>query len=142
MAKFAVRDEGILVRGFTEVQRALKRLDAELAGEVRDKLKLIGERVKEVAAGNVSHKTGRHGNPGPRIEDSIKVGATLKQASVYSTSVAAGVQNSGGTVGYGAVVRREDVSQFMTRAVQSTEGYIEQETQAVIDWLLAEFERD
>lgn len=134
------RGDGVSVDGFAQLLRALKRVDDGLFPELHSRLKAIGARVELVAAGNVTHRTGRSGST-PRIEDSIKVSVTQTSASVYSTAEHGGVQNYGGRVGHGAVIKRAAVSQYMTVAVKDTQPWVKEEMDGLISWLLTEFEK-
>ena len=149
MARYAVRNQGIAMAGFTQLQRALLRIagvgDYGLAYELRRRLALIGETVAEAAPQYVTHKTGRHGNPDePRLEDSVRVNVTTNMASVYSTAIHGGVQNVGGQVGRKrrTLLKRADVSQWMNKAVNAEKPYVEEELEGVIDWLVHEFEAE
>lgn len=144
MARYAIRDAGVAVQGFDQLQRALRRIEGGIAPELRVKLKAIGEHVKEVAEGNVSHKSGeRHGDDSqPKLEDSVKVSATLKSASIYSTAVHGGAINVGAwtTTGRGPHISRGTAQHWMDRAVRSEESFVEREVNALLDWLLTTFE--
>lgn len=144
MAKYAVRDQGIVLHGFAQLQEALRRIegvgDFGLAYEVQAQMRRIGEKIAKDAPGFVTHKTGRHSDPNqPRLEESVKVSTTLRSASVYSTAIYGGVQNVGGRVGHGAIVKRADVSHWMERAVATNQKYVQAEVEALLDRLLKEF---
>lgn len=130
------RESGAALSGFTEVQRALAEIDNGTAKELRRRLRIVGQDVAEVAGRNVSHKTGRHG-PGPRLGGSIKVTVSRGSASVYSTAPHGGAQNVGGRVGRrgATILKRADVSGYMTHAVQSEREHVADELDGLLDWL-------
>lgn len=147
MAAYAVRDQGLAMRGFTELQRALTRIGSKsefgLEYELARRLRGIGERVAETAPLYVQHKTGRDAvSPNPRLEESVKVSVTLRSASVYSTAAHGGAQNVGGQVGRNraTLLKRAEVSQWMIRAVSSTSPWVAEQMDGLLDWLVAEFE--
>lgn len=133
------------VKGLAELQRALRRVD-ELANPdaisakgFKESLRTIGTHVKDTARGNVTHRTGRHGE-GPTIPGSLKVGVVQRGVSVYTTAPHGFVQDRGGRVGrhHATLLARGDVSQYMTRAVVAEQGHVAQE----LDRLLGEFGRE
>jgi hypothetical protein len=136
-----IRDEGVVVEGFAALQRVLKQIESGAHPELKKRLKVIGDHVAKTARGNVSHKTGRHFGS-PRIESSIKVSVTARGASVYSTAPHGGVQNVGGRVGRShlTVIKRAEVSGYMTKAVQSDREFVQHETEALVQWLLRTFQ--
>jgi phage gpG-like protein len=151
LANYSVRDQGLYMRGFTNLTKALARIDGEgisdfgIAYELRRRLTEIGESVARAAPGYVSHRTGRHGDPSqPTLEESVRVRVTQNLASVYSTAVYGGVQNVGGRVGrnHATLLTRAAASGWMNKAVAETAGYVAGELDGLLDWLLAEFERD
>lgn len=113
------------------LQRALRRRLSEVAEPVRSR-----------AAANVTHKTGRHGNPGPALENTLKIGVSATSVSIYSNAIHSIVQDQGGRVGrHGAtLLRRANVSQYMTRAVQQETPKIQAALEAAIDETIAEME--
>jgi hypothetical protein len=147
----AVQDQGIVLRGFTDLQRALADLGGRgefgLDYELSRRLRTVGEKVGRDAAGYVTHRTGRHGDPGdPRLEDSVKVAVGRRAASVYSTAVYGGAQNygAGPKAGWGARgphIKRADASRWMTRAVDANEAFVAAEMDGLCDWIVREFER-
>lgn len=146
-----VRDEALALRGFTELQRALTRLQSKsdfgLEYELQRRLKKIGEGVAEAAPKFVTHKTGRHANPAePRLEDSVRVKATTSSVSVYSVAEYGGVQNVGGGphAGWGARgphVRKDQASRWMIRAVQEQRENVKAEADELLEWVVLELER-
>lgn len=115
-------------------------MEAGVEPELQARIREIGERVREVATGNVSHRTGRH-SKGKRLEDSLKVSSTLKSASVYATAVHGGVANVGGRIGRNraTLITRAEASHFMDRAVKSEQPFVETELRAVLSWLMTTF---
>lgn len=152
MAKYAVTDQGIAMHGFAELQTALRGLEGGpgnfgLEYELQQRVRAMGEQVAKAAPRFVTHKTGRHGNPAnPRLEDSARVSVTARSASVFSIAEHGGVQNVGGgpKAGWparGPHVRADKASHWMNKAVASQAGYIEAETEQMLDWIVREFER-
>jgi phage gpG-like protein len=139
--RYAIRDEGITVEGLAAIQRALARTEEGAPPELRAKLKAIGEHVKAAAESRAPVGTGRTG-PSGRLKSSIKISITRAGASVYSSAVYGGVQNVGGQVGrdHRTILKRGSVSGYMVKAVQSQKGFVEQETEALVEWLLHTFQ--
>lgn len=129
----------VAVRGLTDLQRALRRVEGSAGPELHASLKDIAGHVRDRAAGNVTNRTGRHG-AGPTIRGSLRASATQRGASIYTTAPHGYVQDRGGQVGrHGAtLLRRGAVSQYMTRAVVSERAA----TLARLDRLLAGFGRE
>lgn len=148
--RYAVRDQGVALSGFTQLQVALRRVegvgDYGLAYEVQAQMRRIGEKVALDAPGFVTHKTGRHGSPSvPKLEDSVHVSVTTRSASVYSSAEHGGVQNVGGfphagVEARGPHVKRADASHWMNRAVAENYAFVELEVNRLIERLLSEFE--
>lgn len=137
---YRVRNEGVALRGFAELQRALREIDRKQSAELRKRLRNVGQDVAKVARNNVTHESGRHFGS-PAIEDSIRVAISRNSAAVYSTAPHGGVQNVGGRVGHGAILKRADVSQYMNRAVAQTREEVARELDGLLDWLVDTFER-
>jgi hypothetical protein len=148
---YKVQDQGVAMVGFTQINQALQRIAGGRANfgieyELQRRLRTIGETVAKAAPGNITHKTGRHGDDsGGRLEDSVKVSVTTRSASVYSTSVYGGVQNVGGGphAGWkarGPHVKRASASQWMNKTVNSQKAFVEAELDGLLDWLVHEFE--
>src|SRR4051794_20277371 len=75
----------VVVRGLTETRRALKRTEATIDTELRGELRTIAREVADKGKANISHRTGRHGDPRlPHLDRTLRVSVTQKQASVYS----------------------------------------------------------
>lgn len=132
-------EAGVYVQGLSAMQRVLKRSEHELAPELKARLRhQVGGVIAPVARADapVSGLSHRH------MRDTIKVSVSLRGASIYSTAVYGGVQNYGGRVGRNraTVLPRAGVSQYMTRAVQSTRPRVEQQVLEVLDWLKHELE--
>lgn len=139
-AKFrnAGENNAVAVQGFQQLSRALKRIEDGVYPEFRKKLKEIGDRVALVAASNAPRRTGE-------LQHSIKTSVTERGASVYSTAIYGGAQNFGafphmGKEHRGPHIKRANASHYMDRAVTQLESWVEQETQAVIDWVISTFE--
>ena len=130
----------IAVQGLAELQRALRRAEGEAPKYLRRGLTEIAKGVKRDATANITHRTGRHGNEGPiRVRTSV----TARGASVYANEVHAIVQDVGGQVGRSraTLLRRDSVSQFMTKAVRNSRPRIEREMEQLLDTLGRDFER-
>lgn len=118
--KGARGDYALAVEGLGDLRRALKRVDAEADKAVRRELKEIGDAVRDRAARNVEHKTGRH-NPGQKhLEHTLKTSVTRNAVTVFSNAPHAGVQDRGGRVGHGAIIHRARASGYMTKAVSQS----------------------
>jgi hypothetical protein len=145
---FAVRDQGIAMNGFTELNRALQRIDGGRGNfgieyELQHRLRVVGETVAKAAPQFVTHKTGHETG---ELEGSVKVSVTTKSASVYSTSVYGGAQNSGaapkaGWKARGPHIQRKNASKWMSRAVASEREFVKEEMDGLLDWLVEEFNR-
>jgi phage gpG-like protein len=149
MAK-VVKGQAIIVNGLPELQKAFERIGGGKANfgieyELQHRLRNIGEHVAVAAEGFITHKTGRHGDPTlPRLEDTLGTSVTAKRATVFSTSPYARVQQFGGgpKAGWtrrGPHVQARNASRFLTKAVASEHAYVEQETDAVLDWIVKEW---
>lgn len=125
----------VAVRGFAALQAALKRIEDGTQGEVQRRIREIGERVALVAASKAPRRTGE-------LQHSIKTSVATRSASVYSTAIYGGVQNVGAWTkeGRGPHVTRARASHYMDRAVQELAPWVEQEIQAVVDWILTTFQ--
>lgn len=137
---------GVAVRGFTQLSKALARIEGEgiadygLAYELRSRLHAIGETVKAQAEGYAPEKSGE-------LRRSLAVSVTQRSASVFARAIYGGVQNFGGgpAAGWqyrGPHVKRANASRFMDRAVDSEEVYVEAEMDSLLDWLVTEFDAD
>src|SRR6266567_2928258 len=130
----AVGNDAIVVDGFAELQRALRLTEFGVQREVETRIRLIGEHVKSVATGNVPHTTGRHGADGT-IEAGMKVSTTVRGASIYTLAPQGGAINVGAwSKGRGPHIKRANASHYMDRAVTTSQGFVEAETQSVLDW--------
>jgi hypothetical protein len=147
MAK--VYDQGIVVRGFPELQKAFQRIDPRanfgLSYELQRRLKSIGEHVAVASEGFIPHATGRHGDPAlPKLEETVRVSVTQNRSSVYSNSPYASVQNFGGgpAAGWtrrGPHVQRGRASKWLNKAVASERAYVDSEFDGVLDWIEREW---
>jgi hypothetical protein len=149
---YAVKDKGVVMVGFTQLNQALSRISGRgnfgLDYELQRRLRLIGNMIASAAPGFVTHRTGRHGDPSvPRLEDSVRVSVTSRTASVYSIAVHGGVQNVGGGphagwAARGPHVRKDRASGWMNKAVASKEQLVEEQLEGLLDWVVDEFYRD
>ena len=131
---------GIDVRGLDIMLHGLKTGAAGVAPELRQRLRNAGEGIVAPVARKyapVGVRSARYRFSGPSLNESIKAGATRAGANVYSTSIYGGVQNYGGRVGrnHATVLRRADVSQYMTRAVTDTHVATVRHVEGTLDWL-------
>jgi hypothetical protein len=131
---------GVIVQGFTEIQRSLRELEDGSDRELRRRLKDIGERVALVAASNAPRRTGE-------LQHSIKASSTVRGASVYSNVVYGGAINYGaypklGPTHRGPHIKRERASQYMQKGVEESTPYVEQQVNELLDWAMAKFEEN
>lgn len=130
----------IVVQGLADMQRVLRKAEHELAPQLRQRLKETGEGIVAPAARRYAPRgvrSARYRFGGRDLSESIRVSATQRGASVYSTAIYGGVQNYGGRVGrnHATVLRRADVSGYMTRAVADTRTRATEHVEGVLDWL-------
>lgn len=130
------------VKGLVELQRALRRVEGDAGKDLKRRLRVIAVGVQGRARGNVSHKTGRHGE-GPTIGQSLRVSVTQRGASLYTTAPHGFVQDRGGQVGRNraTLLRRDSVSQYMTRAVVSEQAHVRGQLAEMLDDFGREFEK-
>jgi hypothetical protein len=149
---YKVQGQGVAMVGFTQINEALQRIDGGRGNfgieyELQRRLRTIGETVAKAAPGNITHRTGRHGDESNgRLEDSVKVSVTTRSASVYSTSVYGGAQNVGagphaGWRARGPHIKAANASHWMNKTVNSQKAFVEAEMDGLLDWLVDEFER-
>lgn len=147
-----VQGQGVILHGFVELNRALERIgggkaDFGLEYELQRRLRVIGETVAKAAPQFVTHRTGRHGDPvQPRLEESVRVSVTKRSASVFSTAIHGGAQNSGagpkaGWAARGPHIRKDKASRWMNKAVASQREFVKDELDGLLDWLVEEFHR-
>lgn len=139
-----VSDEAVAIEGLTALQRAFRRISKDAAKDLRRELRTIARGVAVVARRNVPHKTGRHGGPDvPYLEKTIRTSVTLTGASVYSDAPHAYVQDRGGQVGrdHATLLKRADVSHYMTNAVRDSRGDVERRLGRLMDELGRDYER-
>lgn len=151
MARRQVENFGVVIEGLPQLRRAFEQIEGRgnfgVGYEVTHRLRNIGEHVAQAAPGFVTHKTGRHGDPSlPRLETTVRVSVTANRASVYTDSPYGRVQQYGGgpRAGWGARgphVQRQNASKWLSRAVASERGYVEEQTDAVLDWIVTEWNR-
>jgi hypothetical protein len=144
-----VLDQGIVVRGFPELQKALERIGPKanfgVEYEVQRRLHNIGEHVAVASEGFITHGTGRHGDPAlPRLEDTVRVSVTQRRSTVYSQSPYAAVQNFGGGPKAGWAARgphipRASASKWLNKAVASERTYVDSEYDGVLDFIEREW---
>lgn len=139
-------EEGVYVQGLSDMQRVLKKGGNRLAPELRQRLKDVGEGIVAPVARRYAPqgvRSARYRFSGPSLHESIKVGATRTGATVYSASIYGGAQNFGGRVGrnHATILRRADVSQYMTRAVRDTAPTTVRHVEGTLDWLAKELGR-
>lgn len=132
----------LAVEGLGELRRALRRVDREADKALKRDLRQIGNNVRDRARANISHRTGRHGDPTlPRLASTIRVGVKARALTVFSDQPYARVQDQGGRVGRGAVIPRARASAYMTRAVQQSRSTVEQQVERLGDTIEREFGR-
>lgn len=132
---------GVAVHGLAEIQKALNLIQGEeranygIAYEMRARLLRIGEAIKSRAQELAPERSGD-------LRKSIAVSVTQRAASVYSRMIYGGIQNEGGQIGreHRTLLRRDQVSRYMDRAVDSMKAYVEEQTNSLVDWLIDEFE--
>lgn len=128
------------------MQRVLKKGGNKLAPELRQRLKDVGEGIVAPVARQYAPRGVRsalYRFSGPSLHESIKTGVTRTGATVYSANVYGGVQNFGGRVGrnHATILRRADVSGYMTRAVRDTKPATTRHVEGALDWLAKELGR-
>lgn len=130
-----VAGEGVVIEGLVPLQRALRRSEGNLGKNLRKRLREAAEPVKSAAKGNVRSRSGT-------LEGSIRIGVNLSSVSVYSNVVYANVQDQGGRVGrnHATLLKRAEVSQYMTRGIQQAQGAVNQRVGRVLDDLANDFE--
>ncbi len=135
-------EDGVVVQGLREMQRALKRAESDIGPQLKKRLKEAGADIVAPAA-RAAAPRGKRAHAGPRLADSIKTGVTQRGAWVASSVVYGGVQNYGGRVGrnHATVLTRTSVSQYMTGAVRSTREPVGRHVEEILDWLARELDR-
>jgi phage gpG-like protein len=125
----------VLVRGLEPLQRALKRTQGNLPKHVRTELRGIGKYVRDRAKANVRSRSGD-------LEGSVRTSVTNRSVSVYSNLPYSRVQDQGGKVGrhHATLLKRADVSRYMTRAVSASEGEVRTRLEALLDAIDHDFE--
>lgn len=147
---FTIRDQGLAVQGFSELQRALAvmggRGEFGLDYELKRRLTTIARKVAATAPRFVTHTTGRHGDPNePRLEDSVRTRVGRASVSVYSSAVYGGAQNYGagpkaGWAARGPHIRRDRASRWMSKGLEAELPAVRAETEGLVDWLVREFD--
>lgn len=131
----------IAVEGLRELQQALKRADSRLGPDLKRGLARIATVVRREAVGNITNRTGRHGSEG-RLEGGLRISMTQRSVSVYSNLEHSRVQDQGGQVGRhrATLLKRSDVSQYMTKAVRDSSQEVEKQVDELLDQLGRNFE--
>lgn len=147
-----IQGYGITIEGLPQLQKALERVGGGRANfgveyELQHRLRNIGERVAEASREFVPHRTGRHGDRGlPPLEDTLKVSVAVRRSTIYTDSPYSRVQQFGGgpKSGWsrrGPHVQRANASKWLTKGVASQRAYVDQEAEAVLDWIAAEWNK-
>ncbi len=134
-------EDGVVVQGLAEMQRALRRAEHDLGPQLKKRLKEAGVQIVAPAA-RASAPRGTRAHAGVKLADSIRTGVTQRGAWVASSAIHGGVQNYGGRVGrnHATVLKRGDVSQYMTGAVKRTQANVTEHVEGVLDWLARELD--
>lgn len=134
-------ESAVAVEGLAGLQRALRRVEGSARRDLLRELRAIAKTVRDAAKANVSHRSGRHGQ-GPTIEDSLRISVRQAGVSVYTDAPHARVQDQGGQVGrdHATLLKRAEVSQYMTRAVRDEQPRMSQRLQGLLATFGAEFE--
>lgn len=138
----ATRD-GVYVQGLTSMRRVLRESQHTLGPQLQSRLRATGEGIVAPAARRLAPRGERsalYRFAGQSLHESIRTSVTLRGASVYSTVDWGGVQNYGGRVGrnQATLLRRADVSRYMTRAVAETRPAATRHIEGTLDWLARE----
>lgn len=146
-SKGTLRGEALAVTGLRDLQRALKQAGDDAGPKLRRVLREIAEDVRNEAQANAPVGDGRSGDPG-RLRASIRTSVGQRSVSVYSNADYAYVQDRGGWVGrYGGgthgatLLKRAEVSAYMTRAVRDSQQLVSQYLMGVLDDIERNFER-
>lgn len=138
---------GIVVHGFTQLNRALERIDGGkanfgIAYELQARLKRVGEATAKASERFITHKYPSH-STSDRLEGSNRVSVTKTRATVYSTSAHGGAQQFGAwSKGRGPHIRRANASRWQSKGVEAEKERTKEEMDGLIDWLVDEFHRD
>ena len=134
MAGRGFSDNSIHVEGLAPLQRALKKAEGETGKQLRRELRAIANDVRDAAKSNAPKRSGA-------LAGGVKSSVTQRGASVYSNLVYAYVQDRGGQVGRNraTLLRRSDVSQYMTRAVQREAPRVQRRMERVLDRIGRDF---
>lgn len=136
-ARTAGADGAIVTRGLGELSDALHRMEGPMVRKLyMRELRAIARDVRDEARGNVRSRSGD-------LSKSIRHSATRQGARVFSSLVYSGVQDTGGRVGRGqqTILRRGDVSQYMTRALRDSQPMVSRRLQGLLDTLTREFQK-
>lgn len=129
----------ILAPDLPELREALRRLAGpDVNRLMKAELRAIANEVRNQARAGVSNRSGRGKGD---LARSIRASVTQRGASVYSGLPYARVQDEGGRVGHGAILKRADVSQYMTRATRNSQATVSRRLQGLLDAITSEFER-
>lgn len=136
------RDNALAVDGLKELRKALKQTDAETDKFVRQRLKEIVAITRNRAASNAP--VGQRSAPGHvHLRDAIKTSVAARSASVFTTAPHGYVQDRGGKVGRegSTILKREDVSQYMTKAQTQSAPETAHELEALLDDIERELDK-
>lgn len=127
------RGLSIRVRGLRETQAALRRADSDAPKRMRAALRDIAEGVRSDARGNSPTGPRPKRASSPELASSLRVSARAGSVSVFSNAPHAAVQNWGGRVGHGAIIRRARASHYLSRAVAQNQARVERDMNALLD---------
>lgn len=134
----AADNNAVAVRGFSELQRALGKIEDGTKAELKRRLQAIGDQVALVAASKAPRLTGE-------LQHSIKSSAGPRSASIYAGVIYGGAQNYGafphaGVDSRGPHITRARASHYMDKTVTELEPWIESEINGLMDWVITTFE--
>lgn len=126
---------GVYLEGLSDLRRALKRVDRELDRSLAKSLREIGKKVRDRVRAGALRFAQSH-----TLEKSLRYSVKQKTASIYSDVVYSRVQEYGGRVGHGAVIRRADAHHYMTEGIAASRRVIDSNLESVLDDLAAAYE--
>lgn len=139
-AKFsrAADNNAVAVRGFKELQATLGKIEDGTKDELKRRLQAIGDQVALVAASKAPRRT-------RELQHSIKSSVGPRSAAIYSDVIYGGAVNFGayphaGRSARGPHISRAAASHYMDRTVTELEPWIEEQVQALVDWVITTFE--
>lgn len=140
-AQFRTSGYATRIHGYQELQRALRRTEGKVYPRLRRELLEIAGDVRTTARVYVPHKTGRHGGANvPKLAPSIRSSVTSYGASVFSAAPHSIVQDVGGRVGNGTILKRADASHYMSHAVRDSLPYVNRRLEGLMGELERSFE--